>query len=75
MTIGSSGADEETQTINAYPAVQPAERGTGDGEATGDGRAGVGCAAGHDEQGGKENVGGPAARHTGGGPPATSRRV
>mgnify|MGYP001486337093 CR=1 FL=1 len=25
MTIGSSGADEETQTINAYPAVQPAD--------------------------------------------------
>ena len=64
MTIESPGSDEETNTINAYPAVQPAERGTGDGGATGDGRAGVGCAAGRDEQGGQENAGAPAARHT-----------
>ena len=49
MTIESPGSDEETNTINAYPAVQPAERGTGDGGATGDwegGRGIVGLGAG-----------------------------
>ena len=42
MTIESPGSDEETNTINAYPAVQPAERGTGDGGATGDWEGGRG---------------------------------
>ena len=65
MTIESPGSDEETEhNQRIHPAVQPAERGTGDGAATGDGRAGVGCAAGRDEQGGQENAGAPAARHT-----------